>query len=99
MGSVPILLRSQARGVHESLNNIPRVTATAGYRDEANRSMTPVDHIYSDLPVLFVDDYSEISEQFLREAYGKLAQRRYNLEKLRTRFWQDSIELGIERQA
>jgi hypothetical protein len=100
MGSIPILLRSQTPSLQNArsepiMSNIPLVPSPAGHRDSGNRAMAPVDHIYSDLPVLFVDDYAELSESMLRQAYTAMAKKTYNLEKLRSSWWRSEIERSL----
>ena len=42
----------------------------------------PLDHLYDDLPVLIVDDWSIITEEFLKTKYEEFKHRTFNLEKL-----------------
>jgi hypothetical protein len=46
-----------------------------------------LDPMYQDLPVIIVQQWENINEQFLRNAYEKIKQRSYNLEKLYVQYW------------
>ena len=46
---------------------------------------------FLDLPILFIDDWSEITEQFLQEKYEHMKNNMYNLEKLRMSYWKKII--------
>jgi len=44
-----------------------------------------------DLPILQVDDYSEVTEEFLNEAYGRMSKKTYNMDQLTIGYWKDRI--------
>lgn len=46
---------------------------------------------FADLPILFVDDYSEITEQYLNEQYSKIMSTFWNMDKLNMTYWKNKI--------
>jgi hypothetical protein len=52
---------------------------------------SPLDKIFDDLPVIIVDDYSEISEDFLYRKYDEMKNKQYNNEKLYMKYWMNKI--------
>lgn len=46
---------------------------------------------YTDLPILFVDDWSEITEKFLYDSYMMMAEKKWNIEKLKFEYWKRLI--------
>ncbi len=46
------------------------------------------DSLYKDLPILIVDNFDTISQNFLQKAYAKMRLGKYNLEKLTLSYWQ-----------
>jgi hypothetical protein len=46
---------------------------------------------YDDLPICFVNEWSEITEDFLNEEYKKIKSNEWNLEKLNFTFWKNKI--------
>lgn len=62
----------------------------------------PFSYLYEDLPVLIVDDYSEVTEDFLLRKYEEISQQTYNFDKLYIGYWKEYIfeflrEHGFER--
>jgi hypothetical protein len=52
---------------------------------------TSLDGIFNDLPAIFVDDYTEITEDFLHKKYEELKDQKYNYDKLYMKYWVDKI--------
>lgn len=48
--------------------------------------------LYGDLPVAFIDDYDQISEQFLVDKASEFASRNFNFSKLSFGYWKGLIE-------
>ena len=46
-----------------------------------------LDELFADLPVLILDRFQDLSEERLHVEYSRMRQRRYNMDKLDTRFW------------
>ena len=42
---------------------------------------------YADLPILFTDDYKEITFRYLNETYQKMLNKNYNIRKLFLSYW------------
>jgi hypothetical protein len=49
----------------------------------------------SDLPVLFVDDWSEINENYLNEKYLEIKSKTFNFSKLKISYWENYIKEKI----
>lgn len=47
---------------------------------------------YTDLPILFVDDWEEITERLLHDSFMRMTSETWNLEKLTFEYWQNEIE-------
>lgn len=52
---------------------------------------SPLDPMYEGLPVLIVQDFSEITEEFLLEKYEEMKNGRYAFEKLTPEYWSEKI--------
>lgn len=53
---------------------------------------TCVDELYEDLPILVIDSFEQINEEFLNEQYDIIVSRdNYKLEKLYSKYWLDII--------
>ncbi len=50
-----------------------------------------LDSLYADLPVLIIDDWAEITEEFLERKYKEMTPRKYNIEKLFMEYWTKRI--------
>lgn len=51
-----------------------------------------LDDLYSDLPVLFVDRWEEVTPEFLEQKYKEITSKKYNIEKLFMEYWWKKIE-------
>lgn len=50
-----------------------------------------LDCLFEDLPVVIINDWAEITEEFLQEKYEEMLSKKYNLEKLYTDYWVNKI--------
>jgi mannosyltransferase OCH1-like enzyme len=50
---------------------------------------------YTDLPICFVDDWNEVTENFLKSEYIRISQGKWNLEKLSFEYWKNKIHGNI----
>lgn len=50
-----------------------------------------LEKLYEDLPVLFVDNWYDIDENFLNSALNKIKNTKYNYEKLKFSYWKNTI--------
>lgn len=50
---------------------------------------------YTDLPICFVNDWSDINEEFLNSEYNRIKNSNFNYEKLSFRYWSDRIKNSI----
>ena len=46
---------------------------------------------YTDLPICFVDDWSEVTEKFLFDEFKRMADVKWNLQKLNFDYWKNLI--------
>jgi hypothetical protein len=49
---------------------------------------------YTDLPILFIDDWEELTEMFLFESFKAMVKKTWNLDKLKFKYWADAIKRG-----
>lgn len=47
---------------------------------------------YTDLPICFVNDWEDITEDFLNKEYDKIINTKWNLDKLKMKYWNDKIK-------
>lgn len=50
-----------------------------------------LEELYSDLPVVFIDNYEEISEQFLLESLNNIKNKTFNFNKLNFDYWKNLV--------
>lgn len=46
---------------------------------------------FNDLPILWIDDWAELSEEMLKKEYDRITSMTWNMEKLRFRYWKKHI--------
>lgn len=51
-----------------------------------------MDDLYADLPVLIIQDWQEITEDFLKEKYAQMTAKKWNIEKLFSEYWIKKIK-------
>jgi len=47
---------------------------------------------YTDLPICFVNDWEEITKEFLLNEYERITNKKWNLEKLNFNYWKNKIK-------
>lgn len=52
---------------------------------------SPLDPMFEDLPVVIVEDYKQVTEEFLNAQYNEMKHRSYNYRKLYMQYWVDKI--------
>jgi len=52
--------------------------------------------LFIDLPILFIDDWSEIDECLLNEKFEEFSNRNWNFDKLKLSYWLDYITSIID---
>ena len=57
----------------------------------------PFDQLYKDLPVLIVENWEDITPEFLKHKWRELSQQSYNTEKNYVDYWVDSILVHADR--
>ncbi len=58
---------------------------------------SPLDELYSGLPVLILDDWKEVTDDFLRQKEIEMRNQTYNLEKLSMEYWKKLINSYRDR--
>lgn len=53
--------------------------------------------LFADLPVVFVDDWNEVTESFLKNKLQEMKNTSYNMNKLKFSYWKQYIELLGEK--
>ena len=51
-----------------------------------------MDPIYNELPVLIVQNWSDISEKLLQTTVSQFKNKKFNYDKLTLKYWTDLIE-------
>lgn len=51
-----------------------------------------LDNMYKDLPVVIVNDWREVTQEFLESKYLQMKNQKYNLEKLYFKYWLELID-------
>jgi hypothetical protein len=52
-------------------------------------------HLFTDLPILFIKEWNEISEDFLNEMYEEMINKEWNMDKLKINYWKKFIKKNI----
>jgi len=52
-------------------------------------------HLFTDLPILFIDDWNTISEDFLNQKYLEITSKDWNMDKLTMSYWEEFIKNKI----
>ena len=47
---------------------------------------------FKDLPILFIDNYDNISIEYLNKVYDEFQNKKFNLEKLDIKYWESKIK-------
>lgn len=53
---------------------------------------TSIDCLFEDLPVIIVDDWTQITQEFLEQQYQEMQKKSYNLNKIYAGYWIDQIK-------
>ena len=51
-----------------------------------------LDSLYADLPVLIIQNWKDVTPEFLNEKYLEMSRKTYNTEKLDIKYWTDLID-------
>jgi hypothetical protein len=57
---------------------------------------SPIDKVYEGLPVVIVDDWSEVTEDFLHKKYEEYAHKEFNYKKLDFAYWVNLIKSAAQ---
>lgn len=52
-------------------------------------------HLFTDLPILFINNWNEINEEFLNRKYIEISEKEWNFEKLKLSYWTNFIKNKI----
>ena len=53
---------------------------------------SPTTQYLRDLPILIIDDWNQISYNFLQEQYEKFQNTEYNLDQIKLSYWKEKID-------
>jgi hypothetical protein len=53
-------------------------------------------HLFTDLPILFVNNWNEIDENYLNIKYNEMINKDWNMDKLKQSFWNKFIETNYQ---
>jgi len=53
---------------------------------------------YTDLPICFVDDWDEITEEFLHKEYDRITTSTWNMDKLKFGYWEKKILTSANKE-
>jgi hypothetical protein len=59
---------------------------------------SPLDCLYEGLPVLIVDEWSQVTEAFLNQKYEQMRQQQYNLDALSIDYWIRLIRARLDKE-
>jgi hypothetical protein len=51
-----------------------------------------LEKMFTDLPVVFVDDWNQVTEEFVKQKLQEMKNTQYNMEKLKFSYWKNYIE-------
>jgi len=52
---------------------------------------------FSDLPICWINDWNEVTEEFLEAEYKRITETSWNMEKLKMSYWVDIIQKEKEK--
>lgn len=52
-------------------------------------------HLFTDLPILFIDGWDVINDEFLNDKYDEISYKDYNMNKLKISYWEEFIKNKI----
>jgi hypothetical protein len=55
-------------------------------------------HLFTDLPILFIDDWNIINEEFLHDKYSEIIDKDWNMDKLKISYWKKFIKKTINNE-
>lgn len=77
VGTIPIVRRGQAGELRFN---------------RRSKGGSQLDRLYEDLPILVIDEWEEITEEFLHKKYDEILSKNYATEKLFLEYWYDVIK-------
>lgn len=54
---------------------------------------SPLDTLYADLPVLIIDDWTVLTQEYLEQKYGEITSKKWSIEKLFVDYWIAQIRM------
>lgn len=94
VGTIPIVRRCQFDMLivrSPDLSNIDKPGFENQYALIPASSISQLDTLYQELPILVVDDWEELTEEFLLEKYAEITAQRYSPKKLYMEYWIEKI--------
>ena len=53
-------------------------------------------HLFTDLPILFINNWNEINENYLNIKYNEMINKDWNMDKLKQSYWNEFIETNYQ---
>ncbi len=92
VGTIPIVKRGESGILERAKNNL------RNYFFPFNDTIhSQLDRLYDNLPVLVIDDWNEITEEFLKKKYKEITSKKYNINMLYIEYWHNII-LTVQKE-
>ncbi len=92
VGTIPIVKRGQHDLYLHNLSNIDPIHSNQEKAfHKVKEAPSQLDRLYENLPVLIVDNWEDITQDFLRQKYTKITSKRYDLHFLYKEYWYEKI--------
>ncbi len=94
VGTIPIVRRCQFDAFFlpsSSFAPIDKLGSEDQYSMIPSYSRSQLDTLYEELPIVVVDDWSEITEDFLHKKYEEITSREYDLRRLYMEYWKNKV--------
>ncbi|MBA3751387.1 hypothetical protein H0X06_01110 [Candidatus Dependentiae bacterium] len=92
VGTIPIVKRGESGILERAKNNL------RNYFFPFNETIhAQLDRLYDNLPVLVIDDWDEITEEFLKKKYKEITSKKYNINMLYIEYWHNII-LTVQKE-
>ena len=87
VGAIPIVKRGEY-GVMECVKK----NLKGSYSSYKSAIRSQLDRLYEHLPILVVDDWREVTKEFLEKKYAEITAKQYNIELLYIDYWKAAIK-------
>lgn len=96
VGTIPIVLRKQSGQIvtvkTQLRHDAPPKPKEPQLSKEIAAQPSQLDTLYEGLPILVLDSWDQLSEEFLEQKYEEITAQAYSMEKLTLEYWFEKIE-------